>query len=53
MDVIVKSLLAHNGTDYKPSEEAQDIKGLIKKEAEHLESMGTIEIPKTKKTTEK
>jgi predicted flap endonuclease-1-like 5' DNA nuclease len=49
VEAIVKEALKHNGTDYQPSEEAQDIKGIGKKEAEHLESLGVIELPKKKK----
>lgn len=49
MEVIVKEFLSHDSIDYQPSEEPQDVKGLTKKQAEHLEGLGVIEILKSKR----
>ncbi len=46
MKVIVKWPLSHDGQDYAPAADPQDVAGLNREQAKHLEALGAVEIPK-------
>lgn len=50
MNAIVKLNLKHDGNEYAPSADVQDIKGITKAEATSLVAAGVIELPEKAKS---